>query len=61
MNAEKLWKMQGLIRMIMMNFNEEAGDLIFLPSCHDCSMIVYEPDKPDSQVLSRENCFSVCN
>ena len=50
-----LWKMQGWIRMIMMNFNEEAGDLNFLPSCHDCSMIVHEPGKPGSQVLSREN------
>ena len=36
MNAEMLWKMQGWIQMIMMIFNEEAGDLNFLPSCHDC-------------------------
>ena len=50
-----LWKMQGWIRMIMMNFNEEAGDLNFLPSWHDCSMIVHEPGKTGPQVLSREN------
>ena len=55
MNAEKLWKMQGWIQMIMMNFNEEAGDLNFLPSCHNCSMIVHEPGKTGPQVLSREN------
>ena len=47
--------MQGWIQMIMTNFNEEAGNLNFLPSCHDCSMVVHEPGKPDSQVLSREN------
>ena len=44
--------MQGWIQMIMTNFNEEAGNLNFLPSCHDCSMIVH---KPGSQVLSQEN------
>lgn len=32
--------MQGWIQMIMTNFNEEAGNLNFLPSCHDCSMVV---------------------
>ena len=47
--------MQGWIQMIMTNFNEEAGSLNFLPSCHDCSMVVHEPGKPGYQVLSQEN------
>ena len=51
--------MQGWIQMIMTNFNEEAGNLNFLPSCHDCSMVVHEPGhepgKPGYQVLSQEN------
>ena len=46
--------MQGWIQMIMTNFNEEAGDLNFLPSCHNCSMIVH---KPGSQVLTY--CFDI--
>lgn len=46
--------MQGWIQMIMTNFNEEEGDLNFLPSCHDCSMIVYEPGKTGPKVLARE-------
>ena len=41
--------MQGWIQMIMTNFNEEAGNLNFLPSCHDCSMVVHEPGKPGYQ------------
>ena len=44
-----LWEMQGWIRMIMMISNEVSGDLNFLPSCHDCSMVDREPG---SQVLT---------
>ena len=58
--------MQGWIQMIMTNFNEEAGDLNFLPSCHDCSMVVHEPGKParqtriDGRILENIGCDKLC-
>ena len=71
MNEEKFWKKLGSILMIMMNFNEEAGNLNFLSSCHDCSRTrqtrwIIDSGRSDelfvkectTSSISRRNCFT---